>query len=246
MKKLSKNIWKPILSVLILIFGILLIIDLLVMPFYVSGSEVKIPQVVGMNKEEAFSLIEDANLTPVIQTTRYDEKYGKDKIIFQKPEANKLVKKGRRVYLTISGGEPLVRVPFLLNKTIRDAQVTLERAGLFLGDIDSVESEMDANTILEQQYFQGRELAKGSKVNVKISIGPQAGMVRVPNLIGRPFTEVENILKSLSLRIGNKTYVRSSSYLPNTVIDHEPSEGSLIKIGDSVNVILTGSKVGER
>jgi serine/threonine-protein kinase len=246
MKKPSKNIWKPIVSALILILGVLLVTDLLIMPFYVSGSETKMPKVVGMNKEEAFKIIEDANLSPVIQTTRYDEKYGKDRVVFQKPEANKLVKAGRRVYLTISGGDPLVRVPFLINKTIRDAQVTLERAGLELGDIDSVESEMDANLIVEQQYFQGRELAKGSRVNVKISIGPQLGMVRVPNLIGRSFSEVENILKNLSLRIGNKTYVRSSGYLPNTVIDHEPSEGTLIKIGDSVNVVLTGSKIGDR
>lgn len=216
------------------------------MPLYVSGSEIKIPNVIGMDKEKAFELIEDAGLTPVIQTTRYDEKYGKDKIIFQKPEGNKFVKSGRRVYVTVSGGEPLVRVPFIVNKTIRDAQVTLERAGLFLGDIDSVESEMDANIIVEQQYFQGRELAKGSRVNVKISIGPQEGMVRVPDLIGRSFYEAENILKQLQLRVGSKTFYRSSTYLPNTVINHYPPEGSLIKIGDSVNVDLVGSKVGER
>ena len=246
MKKPSKNIWKPIVAALILILGVLLVIDLLIMPFYVSGSEAKIPNVVGMNKDEAFNIIEDANLSPVIQTTRYDEKYEKDKVIFQKPEANKLVKEGRRVYLTISGGEPLVRVPFLINKTIRDAQVTLDRAGLLLGEIDSVESELDADLIVEQQYFQGRELAKGSKVNVKISIGPQLGMVRLPSLIGRSYSEVENTLKSLSLRFGSKIYVRSSGYLPNTIIDHTPAEGSLIKVGDSVNVWITGNKIGDR
>jgi len=216
------------------------------MPFFVSGSEVNIPNVVGIDKEKAFAMIEEAGLTPVIQTTRYDEKYGKDKVVFQKPDANKLVKTGRRVYITISGGEPLVRVPFIVNKTIRDAQVTLERAGLFLGEIDSVESEVDANIIVEQQYFQGRELAQGSKVNVKISIGPQQGMVRVPDLIGRSFSEAENLLKQLQLRIGTKTFFRSNTYLPNTVINHYPPEGSLIKIGDSVNVDLVGSKVGER
>lgn len=222
------------------------VFDLVIMPIFVSGSEVNTPKVIGMDKEKAFEIIEEAGLTPVIETTRYDEKYGKDKVIFQKPEANKLVKSGRRLYITISGGEPLVRVPYIMNKTLRDAQVTLERVGLFLGNIDSVESELDANTIVEQQYFQGRELAKGSKVDVKISIGPQQGMVRVPDLIGRSFTEAENILKQLQLKIGSKTFFRSSTYLPNTIINHYPSEGTLIQIGDSVNVDLVGSKVGER
>jgi serine/threonine-protein kinase len=246
MKKLPKNIWKQLIAVLILVLGILLVFDFLIMPYYVSGSEINIPKVIGMNKEEAFRILEDENLSPIIQTTRYDEKYGKDVVIFQKPEANKLVKAGRRVYLTISGGEPLVRVPFLINKTLRDAQITLEHAGLILGDIDSVESEFDPNTVVEQQYFQGRELAQGSKVNVKISIGPQSGMVRIPNLIGRSVSEVETTLKSLSVRIGTKTFVRSSEYLPNTVTDQDPPEGTLVKIGDSVNVWITGSKIGGR
>ncbi len=246
MKKPTKNIWKPILSIIILILGALFVLDLVIMPLIIRGGEVNTPNVIGINKEKAFELIEDSGLTPVIETTRYDEKYGKDKVIFQKPEANKLVKSGRRVYITISGGEPLVRVPFIMNKTLRDAQVTLERAGLSLGYIDSVESELDANTIVEQQYFQGRELAKGSKVNVKISIGPQQGMVRVPDLIGRSFSEAENMLKQLQLKIGSKTFFRSSTYLPNTVINHYPPEGTLIQIGDSVNVDLVGSKVGER
>ncbi|KAF0153430.1 MAG: serine/threonine protein kinase [Ignavibacteria bacterium] len=246
MKKQSKNIWKPVVSALILASGVLFIFDLIIMPIYVSGSEIKIPNVIGIDKEKAFELINDAGLTPIIQTTRYDEKYGKDKIIFQKPEANKLVKGGRRVYITVSGGEQLVRVPFIVNKTIRDAQVTLERAGLFLGEIDSVESETDPNIIVEQQYFQGRELAKGSNVNVKISIGPQQGMVRVPDLIGRSFSEAENILKQLQIRIGTQTFFRSSTYLPNTVINHFPPEGTLINIGDSVNVDLVGSKTGVR
>ncbi|MEW6653050.1 MAG: PASTA domain-containing protein [Bacteroidota bacterium] len=246
MKNPSKNIWKSLFSAFILATAALFIFDLLIMPFYVSGSETKTPNVIGINKETAIEQIKDAGLTPIIQTTRYDEKYGKDKIIFQKPEANKLVKSGRRVYITVSGGESLVRVPYIVNRTIRDAQVTLERAGLFLGDIDSVQSEIDPNIIVEQQYFQGRELAKGSKVNVKISIGPQEGMVRVPDLIGRSFSETENILKQLQIRIGTKTFFRSGTYLPNTVINHYPPEGTLIKIGDSVNVDLVGSKAGER
>ena len=128
---------------------------------------------------------------------------------------------------------------------MRDAQLTLENVGLKLGQIDSIESELPANLIVEQQYFQGRELPKGSYVNVKISLGPQEGMIRVPGLIGKSLTEAEAILKSLSLVVGHKSFIHSNKLLPNTIVDQQPSEGNLLKVGDSINVVLTTNKIGE-
>ncbi len=242
MKKPSKNIWKRIAYIAIIIIGIVMLFDLIVLPFYVSGKELKVPNVVGMNKDRAIEILKDADLIPIVKTSRYDEKYKKDQVVFQKPNEGSLVKGGRRVYLSISGGDPLVQVPFLINKTVRDARMSLERLGLTLGNIDSVESESPVNTIVEQQYFQGRDIAVGSSVSVKVSIGPQLGMVRVPRLIEKSLTEAEIILKLLSLRIGYKTYISSNNWLPNTVVDQQPSENSLVKLGDSVNVVLTQSK----
>jgi len=246
MKNKIKQIWKPALAIIILIFGILIIFDTIIMPLYVSGNETKVPNVIGLNKDEAINLLEKSNFVPIIQTTRYDDRYGKDKVIFQKPNQGSLVKEGRRVYLTISGGEPLVRVPFIVNKTLRDAQITLERAGFKIGKIDSIESELPVNTIVEQEYFQGRELPKGSSIGVKISLGPQAGMIRAPGLLGKSLTEAEGILNKMELQLGNKTYIHSSNLLPNTIVDQQPSEGSLLKIGDSINVVITTNKFGER
>ncbi|MDF1611408.1 MAG: PASTA domain-containing protein [Stygiobacter sp.] len=245
MKKQIQKKWKPALAIIILIAGVTIIIDSILLPLYVKGNETIVPNVIGMNKDQAINFLESLNLTPVIQTTRFDDKYGKDKVIFQKPIKGSHVKEGRRVYLTISGGEPLVRVPFIVNKTLRDAQLTLEKAGLKLGQIDSVESELPTNIIVEQQYFQGRELPKGSAVAVKVSLGPQEGMIRVPALIGKSLTEAEGILKSLSLVIGLKTYIHSSKLLPNTIVDQQPSEGNLLKMGDSINVVLTTNKNGQ-
>jgi eukaryotic-like serine/threonine-protein kinase len=245
MKKHKKNFWKPIFVILILIFGFVLILDFIILPLYVSGSETTVPKVVGMNKDEAWKILENANLNPIIQTTRYDEKYKRNEVVFQKPDGGSIVKENRRVYLIVSGGEPLVRVPFLINKTIRDAQISLAAVGLILGQIDSVESEFPFNTIVEQQYSQGRELAKGMRVGVTISVGPKAGMVRVPNILGRSLNEVEIILKNLSLQLGRRTLRYSTHLLPNTILEQEPSENALVKIGDSIHVIITSSKIGD-
>ncbi len=246
MKKPSKNFKKKALTVLLLAIAVMIIFDYLILPFYVSGTEVKVPYVLGKNKDEAIKMLKDANLNPIVQTSRFDQKYQKDQIIFQKPSPNSIVKENRRIYLTVSGGEPLVKIPSVISKTIRDASITFERFGLLIGRIDSVESEFPANVIVEQQYPEGKEIPKGSKVNLKISIGPKEGMVRVPNLLNKSLNEAERILKSLSLRIGNKIYINSPNFLPNTVFEQDPSEDVLVKIGDSVNVVLTQSKVNEK
>jgi len=246
MKKPSKIFWKKLLYILGAILVFLLVIDYILLPLYVSGREHQVPNVVGKQKEEAIKILEDAGLNPIVQTSRFDQKYQKDHVIFQNPESNKTVKTNRRVYLTISGGNPQIPMPSLIGKTIRDATITLERVGLTIGKIDSIESEFPAGTVVEQQIFQGREITKGSSVNFKMSVGPQVGMIRVPNLLGKPLFEAESILKNNSLKLGSRTYIHSPSLLPNTVADQQPSENTLIKVGDSVNVVLTQSKLGDK
>jgi len=242
MKMPTKKFWYKLLILVVISFAALFFIDNVLLPYYVSGTESKIPNVIGKNKDEAIQILRDANFNPIVQTSRFDQKYQKNQVIFQKPEAGVLVKENRRIYLTISGGDPMIKMPSLISKTLRDATLSLERLGLVVGKIDSVESEFPANIIVQQQYMEGREIAKGSTINLMISIGPKIGMVRVPNLLLKSLSEAENILKSNSLRLGNKIYIYSSSFLPNTVADQEPSEDTLVKIGDSVNVVLYRGK----
>jgi serine/threonine-protein kinase len=246
MKLNRKKIRNNILIILAFFISVLVAVDYLILPYYVSGSEVKVPNVLGKNKDEAIRILKDAGLNPIVQTSRFDQKYRKNEIIFQKPAPYFAVKENRRIYLTVSGGESLVRVPSVIGKTIRDATITLERFGLGIGSVDSVESEFSNDLIVEQQYAEGREIAKGAKISLKISIGPKEGMVRVPNILNKSLAEAEKLLKSVSLRIGNKIYINSPDFLPNTVFEQEPSEDTLLKIGDSVNVVLTQSRINEK
>lgn len=229
-----------------IIVGVLIVLyvlaDFIILPFYVSARELKVPNVVGLNKDAALKTLMDAGLKPIIQTSRFDERYEKDQVIYQTPNASTVVKENRRVYLTVSGGDPLVRMPSLINKTLRDAQLSLDRLGLLIGAIDSVESEAPAYTIIEQEYLEGKTLTKGTKIDIKLSIGPKIGMVRVPNLLGKSLSDAESILKTISLRLGTRIYEYRQSLLPNTILDQMPSEGSLLQLGDSVSVVISQSK----
>lgn len=237
----KKYIKYPVIIVAVAII-FLIIFDKAIMPWYVSAEEVVVPDFVGQTKESALQALKDLGLKPIEEGPKYDENIPKDHIIFQTPKPGSTVKVGRRIYLYISGGDPLIKMPSLLGKTVRDAKITVERLGLVIDTLLNVRSEFPAKTVVEQSINEGEFLAKGDSVTLKISIGPQVGMVRVPNLISKSLSEAEKILRDLSLRIGKKTYLSSPNLLPNTVIDQYPSEDKLVSYGDSVDVVLTQSR----
>ena len=241
MKKLPKKLL--IIPAAVLIFFILLLIafDNFIMPWYVDAPEIVVPDLVGDYKDSAVTVLDSMKLNPVIEGSRYDERYPKDHVIYQKPRAGSIVKENRRIYLFISGGEPLIKMPLLTGKTIRDARVTLERLGLVMGEIKEVRSEFETGLIIEQSKPEGVNLKKGAVVDFKVSMGPQMGMIRVPNILGKPFTEAEKILWRNSLFVGRIYYINSPNLLPNTIHQQYPSENKLVNVGDSVDVWITKS-----
>ncbi|HEX2961430.1 MAG TPA: PASTA domain-containing protein [Ignavibacteriales bacterium] len=221
------------LAVLIILF------NMIIMPWYVSGREVVIPKVVGMDQKQAESLLSDSDLEAVVGGERYNEKFPKGAVIFQKPAAGATVKEGRRVFLFISSGVPLVKVPSLKGRNLRDAKLALERIELSLGDTTMVQSQSPRGIIIDQQYYEGTEVQKGSRINVTLSAGQQAAGVTIPDLLGKSLSEAEEILKENKLTLGKINYQPSFSLLPNTVIDQYPSKDATVQEGATVDLFVT-------
>jgi beta-lactam-binding protein with PASTA domain len=236
---------KPLVRKLLLYFLVFIVIilalDNIIIPWYVSSPEVNVPDVKGLMEENATELLENNNLEPVLGDTTYDIRYAKGTVIFQKPEAGEIVKEGRRVYLFISGGEPVVYVPKLKGKSIRDAKLTLERIGLKLGDIKEIPSDNPKDMIFDQELAEGTRIKKGSSVDVYISVGKGEGSIIVPDLVGRSLAEAERILADSTLKVGKINYQRSFSLLPNTILDQYPSKGNRINPGGTVDLFVTKS-----
>lgn len=240
MKKSNKKSFLLKASVFIVaIIALIFLLNNIILPWYVSSPETNVPNIVGMNKTQAEKVLEENNLQPVIGDTTYDEKVPRDAVMLQKPAAGETVKTGRRIYMFISGGDPVVSVPNLKGKSLRDAKFALERLGLGLGQVEDVPSDNPKDMIFDQQYAPGTPLQKGETVGVTMSIGNSAGLLIVPDLIGKSLTEAEKILADSSLNIGKINYQRSYSLLPNTVIDQYPSKGSRVNTGSKIDLFVT-------
>jgi len=239
MKKLIKRLALFSFVFVLLMAGAYFALNDYIMPAYVKSPEINVPDLIGRQQAEAEKILKELELEPVIQGTRYDENFPKGTVMFQNPKAGRKVKIHRRIYLYVSGGEPMIKLPNLVGKTMRDAKITLERLGLAVHKIKKVRSEFPAGIVVNQQFPEGTNLAKGDSVDIEISVGPEVGMIRVPNLLGKTLRQAKRILRNNSLRLGKVTYQYSPNLLPNTIIDQYPSENKLVNIGDNVDVFVT-------
>ena len=241
MKKYAIN--KPRVKKFAYILGGLLILYILmnyaIMPWYVSSAEVTVPKVVGLAEEQAVSMLKDNHLSVAIGDTVSDKRFPRGTIVMQRPFANDVVKKGRTIYLVISGGEPMAVVPEIVGKSITDSKFQLEKAGLKMGEITYVSSSTPKDIVVKQQYVGGYSIIKGLGVNVSVSLGTVEGNIEIPDLIGKSYTEAEATLTGLKLKVGKVNYQPSFTLLPNTVIDQYPSKGTRLNEGDKVDLFIT-------
>ncbi len=242
MKNFTKKIVFIPLTVIIIIFAIVILMNSVILPWYVEAPEFRVPNLIGKSQIEAVKILKSLKLNPILEGPKYDERVPKDRVIYHRPHANTLVKEGRRIYLYISGGEPLVKMPTIIGKTLRDAKITIERNGLVIGEIEKVRSEFAANTVIEQTPEPAENVKKGSVVDLKVSVGPKIGMIRVPNLLGKSLRAGEKLLRKNSLYIRKINHQYAPSLLPNTIYDQVPSEGRLVNVGDSIDVWVTTTK----
>ena len=240
MKKIIRNsLLRKLLYVFLGLVVFLLIIDNLIMPWYVSSPETSVPEVVGQQVSEAVSLLEKDGFDIIISDTSYGLQVPVGAVFFQKPDAGAVVKEGRTVYLFVSGGVKTITVPMLKGKSILDAKFALERLGLKLGRVERIPSSQPEDMIFDQQYADGTLLKQGEIVGVTVSAGRGGGSIVVPDLIGKSLTEARKIIADSSLTIGKINYQPSSTLLPNTILDQYPSGGNSLNPGDVVDLFVT-------
>lgn len=232
---LLKKVTIVFLSILI----VFLLLDKVLLPFYVSSEEISIPSVIGKTESEAINILEQKGFEVIIADTSFGNDMQAGKIFMQRPEAGKIVKSGRTIYLFVSGGEKIVIVPSLKGKSVVDSKFALERLGLKLGNIEYLHSNYPKDMVFDQQFIEGTKLKRGSSVNIFVSSGSMSGSIIVPDLIGKSLTEAKQILNDSTLQVGKINYLISNTLLPNTILDQYPVYGNRLNTGDKVDLFVT-------
>lgn len=240
MESSHKRFIKKIFLGIALFFLLFVVCNDLILPWYVEhGSTIEVPDVVGMSLDDATRALDSLGLEGRKGDVRTDREHPEGTVVVQNPLAGHAVKKGRRVYLTVSGGEESVNVPSIRGRTLRDATFLLERTGLRLGEVSHEPSEdYPVNTIIEQGHVPGGKVRKDTRINVTVSLGAVSTSVAVPALAGKSLSEAKRILEQAGIALGNVTYIPSADLLPNTVIEQYPQAGELVEAKQAVDLVV--------
>jgi serine/threonine-protein kinase len=220
--------------------GLFILLNSLILPWYVNHGETqRVPSVVGLTLDSAKAVLQDQNLVPIEAETRPDPRAPARTVVGQNPDFDAVVKNGRRIYLSISGGESQVIVPALRGRSVRDAKFTLERSGLRMGDVEySASDAYPEGTIIGQSVQPGLKVSKGSGVRIVVSRGKDLQQTTVPDFTGKTLNEAERMIAQQGLKLGNITYQASFDLIPNTVVDQFPRAAESVPKGQAIDLFV--------
>jgi len=235
--KSKKAIKSYILILVLFISGV--VCDRVILPWYINlGGVVKVPNVIGLKSEKAIELLKSVNLDPIEAGKRFDNNYPEGTVIYQTPTPNMHVRDGRRVYVTISGGEEYSEVPELKGKTVKEAKILLINNGLRLGSINYDSTTIDANPdiIIGQSIPATSRVKPNTFVSITLPKPYIEGKIVVPSLTNKSLNEAEKMILSSNLSTGKIVYVYRNDLIPNSVVDQYPRPGDVVDEGTAINL----------
>ena len=212
----------------------------------VGGREVRVPDVRGLTEAEAMEVLNEESLRYELRMEAYSIEYPESTVAEQDPLPGKVVKRGRKVWVTMSLGGEFLDVPYCLGRTARAARIILERSGLEVGAVSRVASARSyPEEVIGTEPQAGMPVVKGSRVNLLVSTGPAARRVLLPDLRRKSSVSVKLRLERLGLYVKQSSLDEDFNPLRSYVVLHKPPRGAVVARGDTVTLFVS-STVGER
>lgn len=137
-----------------------------------------------------------------------------------------------------SGSGEEAEVPNVVGMSAREATAALKEAGFELGTTDkSYDANAEDGQVIKQNPAAKTKAAKGSKVNITVSLG--AEQVIVPDLEKMTAKEAQDALTKVGLVAHAGTAEYSSDVEVNHIIKQSPAAGETVTKGDTVEYILS-------
>lgn len=158
-------------------------------------------------------------------------------VIDQSPAADRTVKVGTTIELTVSVGSNTSQMPNLVNWSLQSAESYLDTLSLGLKvEIEYEPSDLYTDGYLVRTYpEEGAELEEGQQITLYVSQGPAVEIVPVPALVGEDVEQALLAIDDAGLGRGSLRY--DDSELPEgTVIFQSVEAGEQVKEGTVINL----------
>ncbi len=192
---------------------------------------VTVPDLVGLNREEARQSLENARLKMGRVEGRASERQ-EGTVLEQNPQAGLKVPALTAVSL-VTAAQELVAVPRVVGLDREQAEEALDRARLKAGRIEERPSEQETGAVLSQNPGAGKRVPRGTSVNLVLA-APE--LVSVPQVVGLSRPEAQRALETAKLRLGTAAD-RAAPQETGTVLEQDPAPNTRVASGSAVNLV---------
>lgn len=239
-----------------LILGVVLLVGAMVFLNVVTqhNRELEVPDFRGMTVEQAVAAAEEAGIRVEVIDSVYSQR-NRGKIKSHAPAAGVMVKKGRRVLLTVNAvNARKVTVPNLVGYSLRQAMPELDQRGLELGRL-IYRNDIATNNVLQQQY-NGRPIVAGAQVEAESVIDLVLGLnssdseTMIPSVLGKDGKSAVRMLHDSYLNVRRVVYDKDvqtwEDSLSALVYKQNPEPSELpVGMGADVTIYLKKAEVEE-
>jgi eukaryotic-like serine/threonine-protein kinase len=228
-----------------------LLVGTLLVFFYVylpstthHGETITVPNLQGMHIDELEKFLDSKNLRYQINDSSYSSEVKPLTVLSQHPLSGAKVKKDRKIYISVASlTPPKIKMPNLIDASLRSAEMTLKSYDLKLGDITYVphfsttvlKQQVDGKDILPNTY-----IAKGSKINLVIGNGSGSERISAPDLVGMDADEAKVLITGQGLHVGSERVDNTSNGKTGTITKQKPEAGKSINIGEMIDIWIAG------
>ena len=199
---------------------------------------VSVPDVRGRSRAEAARVLRGAELA-YVEGDRRPSTGRPDIVLDQEPRPGAQATRGSAVTVILSTAAPVpppVAVPDLRGQSQAEATQRLQAVGLVLSVGGRQESREPADVVLQQEPSPGAQVSRGTTVTVTLSA--PVSTITVPDVVGRPRPEAEQLLREKALRMveGER---RPSPGPADVVLEQDPRPDTQVTQGSAVTVTLS-------
>lgn len=208
-----------------------------------------VPNLTGISITQAKEIVSQNDLNIIINDSLYVPMYDGGIVLDQLPEMGVEVKPGRTIYVTINSFlQKEVQIPYVAERSLRQAKNMLEIAGLEIAEI-IYRPDMATNYVLEASY-NGESITRtnilkakiGSGITLYVGVGSQITSTRAPLLIAQSLKEAKSRIWEAGLNVGEIDYddgINLQNKNRARVYSQSPVQNRNMRFGARVNIKLT-------
>ena len=171
----TRQFWRTIALMIVASFLIVILTIASLRIFTRHGQAFVVPDLTGLTMDHLSTLKRDYGFQFIIIDSVFDQSQPAGAIIRHDPLPGSTVKHGRKFYVTLASSvQDMVRMPNLIDLSLRQATSLLQGAGLRVGTVTYRRDHQFQNAVLDQTYrgkriHPGENIRRGSYVNLIVS-----------------------------------------------------------------------------